>query len=235
MTPTVRTAFRDVVVRGGDAGTGSGANGGGMLTTGRAELDRVRLTENRAVVGGGLYVSDSVDVNATTVDANVATTGGGGIGAAGTASSVAASTISGNAAPTGAGLSGSISMARSTVADNVGATTVSGAGFRPRATILSTSSGSVCGASVTSQGWNVLSDSSCGTAGTGDQVGVGALLGPLAENGGPTLTHLPGVGSPAIDAIPVGTPGLCDGTMTTDQRGNARPAGPACDVGAVER
>ncbi len=49
----------------------------------------------------------------------------------------------------------------------------------------------------------------------------------LADNGGPTLTLMPGTGSPAIDAG-----GTC--SAATDQRGIARPQGAACDVGAVE-
>jgi hypothetical protein len=52
------------------------------------------------------------------------------------------------------------------------------------------------------------------------------LLGPLADNGGPTWTHLPQAGSPAIDGG-----GTCTGV---DQRGVTRPQGIACDIGAVE-
>src|SRR5215204_3808310 len=42
----------------------------------------------------------------------------------------------------------------------------------------------------------------------------------------PTPTRLPGAASPAREAIPVGTSGLCDGSVTTDQRGAARPRRP---------
>jgi hypothetical protein len=50
----------------------------------------------------------------------------------------------------------------------------------------------------------------------------------LANNGGPTLTHLPPAGSAAIDnGSGVGAPAI-------DQRGFPRPAGGAVDVGAVE-
>jgi hypothetical protein len=41
-------------------------------------------------------------------------------------------------------------------------------------------------------------------------------------------------GSPAIDAIPLGTSG-CGTTITTDQRGFPRPIGGRCDIGAYER
>ncbi len=50
---------------------------------------------------------------------------------------------------------------------------------------------------------------------------------PLGDNGGPTMTNALRADSPAIDA---GT-GTCP---STDQRGNARPVGGGCDVGAFE-
>lgn len=52
-------------------------------------------------------------------------------------------------------------------------------------------------------------------------------LGLLADNGGPTLTLLPGAGSAAIDAAGAGC-------SATDQRGLPRPALGGCDFGAVE-
>jgi hypothetical protein len=45
---------------------------------------------------------------------------------------------------------------------------------------------------------------------------------------------LPLAGSPLLDRIPIGTAGLCDGTLPTDQRGFPRPVGTGCDVGALE-
>lgn len=60
------------------------------------------------------------------------------------------------------------------------------------------------------------------------------MLGPLADNGGDTLTHALLPGSPAIDAIAV-----ISCTLPTDQRGGLRPAVQTspetpCDVGAFE-
>lgn len=59
---------------------------------------------------------------------------------------------------------------------------------------------------------------------------IGPLdLGALAENGGPTVSRLPGAASLAIDAVPLAAcPDL-------DQRGLRRPAGAGCDIGSVER
>jgi hypothetical protein len=53
-------------------------------------------------------------------------------------------------------------------------------------------------------------------------------LGPLADNGGPTLTMALLSGSPAIDA------GDTSAAPATDQRGFPRPAGLAADIGAFE-
>ncbi len=54
------------------------------------------------------------------------------------------------------------------------------------------------------------------------------LLGTLADNGGFSRTMLPDTNSPAIDA---GDNVYCPGE---DQRGESRPKGAACDIGAVE-
>ena len=54
---------------------------------------------------------------------------------------------------------------------------------------------------VTSYGYNVSSDDGGGYLnGTGDQINTDPLLGPLQDNGGPTLTHELLPGSPAINA-----------------------------------
>jgi hypothetical protein len=83
-------------------------------------------------------------------------------------------------------------------------------------------------ATITSGGSNVISDGSCNPNGTSDQSFTDALLGPLADNGGPTWTHALQAGSPAIDAA--------DDTVcpATDQRGVARPQRVACDIGSYE-
>jgi hypothetical protein len=54
------------------------------------------------------------------------------------------------------------------------------------------------------------------------------MLGPLADNGGPTDTYALLSGSPAFDA------GNAAGCPATDQRGLPRPGFAACDVGAFE-
>ena len=72
-------------------------------------------------------------------------------------------------------------------------------------------------------------DSGLGTSGLGN-LDADPLLGALADNGGPTPTMMPGVGSAAIDPLDAST-----SCPATDQRGLARPTGPAakCHIGAV--
>jgi hypothetical protein len=88
---------------------------------------------------------------------------------------------------------------------------------------------------VISKGYNLDSDGSCQLTAATDHPGVDPLLGPLQDNGGPTLTHALLPGSPAIDAIPWGTNG-CGTTHIGDQRWQARPEalGSSCDIGAYE-
>ncbi len=65
---------------------------------------------------------------------------------------------------------------------------------------------------------------------------VDPLLGPLADNGGPTQTHALLPGSPAINAgDPNAMPGV-DGVPLYDQRGEGfeRVAGGRIDMGAFE-
>ena len=70
--------------------------------------------------------------------------------------------------------------------------------------------------------------------GTDDLVVADVMLAPLADNGGPTLTHMLETGSPAIDT---GDDAMCP---ELDQNGNIRPwdgdgdSQAACDRGAVE-
>lgn len=93
-----------------------------------------------------------------------------------------------------------------------------------------------------SQGFNLIGDpGNVVFAGSFDQVGTAAaplnpMLLPLANNGGPTLTHALQDLSPAIDR------GSSFG-LTRDQRGSARPvddlnisnSSDGADIGAYER
>lgn len=95
------------------------------------------------------------------------------------------------------------------------------------------------GATITSSGYNYSDDDTCEfDAATDEQNAADPLLGPLASNGGPTLTHLPQTGSPLINAIPIASCGggdaLAGEAVTTDQRGVTRPQETGCEIGSVE-
>ena len=104
----------------------------------------------------------------------------------------------------------------------------------------------VASSTVTSLGYNLSSDPFGGFLNsTGDQVNTDPMLGPLKNNGGPTLTHAPLENSPAIDQGKDIGPFAPGHTATgQDQRGAARPVndpdianavgGDGSDIGAVE-
>ena len=163
------------------------------------------------------------------------------------------STISGNVGSQGSGLFavGGSTTSFSTIADNqaIGSASVAGGIFISRAsdggpiladTILADNTASYApdcyGPALGSNGYNLIKDiTQCPLTGdtTGNIIGQDPLLGPLTDNGGPTTTQALLPGSPAIDAVP-----LARCTVTTDQRGQARPDEPAdggaCDIGAYE-
>ena len=81
---------------------------------------------------------------------------------------------------------------------------------------------------TTNAAWSLIGNNSFCVNGSSFAVFTGdPKLGPLADNGGPTRTHLPRPGSPLINAIPSFEAG-------NDQRGIPRPQGDALDIGAVE-
>jgi hypothetical protein len=84
--------------------------------------------------------------------------------------------------------------------------------------------------------WNNpdLSGPGCyGCVTDGNAILADPLLGSLADNGGPTQTYAPALGSPAIDSaddVTCAAPAV----NNLDQRGVVRPTGAHCDIGAVE-
>jgi LPXTG-motif cell wall-anchored protein len=131
-----------------------------------------------------------------------------------------------------------VHLQHATIAENtapVGANIASGADLHAFGSIVAAGAGAgddceVTG-STTSTGYNLGGDASCGFAAAGDTNNVGDPgLGPLQDNGGPTLTRAPLAGSAALGQVPVGA---CT-VLTIDQRGIARPQGANCESGAVE-
>jgi len=102
---------------------------------------------------------------------------------------------------------------------------------------------------IQSGGYNLSDDRSfvpgigvCPSFGVTDLSDTAPMLGPLSESSGPMPFHPLLGGSPAIDAIPVGSPGnrACGTTLTYDQLDFPRPMDgdgngvPRCDIGAIE-
>jgi CSLREA domain-containing protein len=223
------------------AGTISG-RGGGIYNAGELEVRDTTLSGNSSeLYGGGLYNDGSAEVTGVTFSGNEAADFGAAVfNTEDGIISIANSTISGNTAQLdGGGLHnfGQARFAFTTITGNV-AESGSGNGiFNPdalvemRATILTANSDSNCAGFGTYQstGHNISDDATCSLTEDTDLPDTDPVLGPLADNGGPTFTHALGSGSPALDGGPVTCPGV-----PADQRGLPRPQGDACDIGAYE-
>ncbi|MFK8114092.1 MAG: choice-of-anchor Q domain-containing protein [Rubripirellula sp.] len=212
----------DSVIRNNNAGSSPG-NGGGVHITGAGivNIDGSTIHDNTAVEGGGLWNSGTgtFTITNTTVSGNTASgSDGGGIfntdGGTITTDSV---TVTLNSASTGAG---------SGVAGGTGGVTLGN-------TIVSANPGmgveQNLSGSIGSNDFNLIGNADTGVL-TGLTVntifGGDALLLPLGNNGGPTPTHLPAAGSPAI--------GFGSTNILVDQRDLDRPSGSIDDIGAVE-
>lgn len=239
---------------------GALATGAAGLTMLDSTVEGNRTESDGHARGGGLSIFNSIgSMDGSTISGNTAAGAratGGGLFVQGSTFDVWQSTLSGNrvegdsVAGGGVGVIDStlVTVFQSTVTLNSADALVgSGAGVARiefedpsiiivRGTILAGNDPDNCmGAAATSAGHNLDDGSTCSLGGPGDQSNLDPRLGLLADNGGPTRTHLPGPRSPALDRGPVA------GCMGADQRGVTRPrdadgsGGALCDVGAVER
>lgn len=87
---------------------------------------------------------------------------------------------------------------------------------------------SLCSGPIVDLGYNLSSDNTPNFSTQTSRKNTNPQLGPLANNGGPTLTMSPLPGSPSIDA------GNDSSAPATDQRGVPRPQGAHVDIGAME-
>jgi hypothetical protein len=157
------------------------------------------------------------------------------------------STISGNIASDGGGISnidpGFVNVTSSTLANNTGGGILVSGTTMLTNTILVNPGDFNCNVSLgmTSLGYNLDSGNTCALNGAGDLVNTNPSLGALGNNGGPTQTHAPLPGSPAVDAgSPVAPGSGSTSCPVKDQRNLNRPADGngdltvRCDMGAVE-
>ena len=176
--------------------------------------------------GGGISSCSTLAITDSIVSGNGAGGGknnwpgsGGGIEACGTVT-ISNSTISGNSVSGrdfkepgfGGGIYavGTVTISNSTLSDNLvlnygnGGCIWNGETVEIGNTILNSGQPDNIFSSfgtVTSNGYNLSSDNGGGYLnGPGDQINTDPLLGPLQDNGGPTLTYALLPGSPAIDA-----------------------------------
>ena len=210
-----------------------GGRGGGIYV-GRADVDITDslLYDNDAEDGAGLYLyGGTVDMVATTVSGNVAADACGGILVTDpdSAMTITNGTITANTAAYGGGIgrynaSASVILNNTIVAGNTGVN----ADDDLKGSFDSSSAYNLIGKSDGSDGFT--------DGWRGNQVGtvvspIDPLLGPLADNGGPTKTHLPASNSPAVDAA-------ADFLVDTyyDQRGEGylRDMQLGVDIGATE-
>jgi len=211
-------ALTDSTFYGNDEGIFSNA---GSNTT----VTNSTFSGNRSAIGAGF---SDVTVTNSTISGN-----GSGISNFRSTTKVINSTIFGNQ---GAGLSnnghyGDIEIKNSIVAKN------SRDGIYPDIfgfnSVTDLGNNLIGTGAAFNAGFPLIIDNSFTNGVNGNIVGtlanpIDPLLGPLANNGGPTQTHALLPGSPAIDAAnPNSFP-------STDQRGVPRPQGAGPDIGAYE-
>jgi hypothetical protein len=197
------------------SGNSAGDDGGGIFTySGSVSVTSSTISGNSAGdEGGGIFTySGSVSVTSSTISGNSAGDDGGGIYTFSGSVSVTSSTISGNSAGAHGGIYIGPISSESVVFDSIVAgnsASIFAPDFQSQAlvrTFLNSLLSDNTDSNVPQGGTNIV--------GTG-ALPVNAMLGPLANNGGPTQTHALLPGSPAIDAV--GSPGVAAGVLADSE------------------
>lgn len=257
-----------LTVEGLTLANGSTGGRGGCIAVADASLvlRDSRVTGCAAANGGGIAIDDGsiARIERTLVDANTASNSGAGLIVAESLVAIDDSTFSGNVAQqVGGGIAnfgadaGNVTshtrIHSSTIIDNGG---TSGGNlytdddpdvetFLTHVLLAAPKAGGNCGGgAVTSQGWNLSTDSTCALAETGDLPSTPAdITTTFADNGGPTPTHALLAGSAAIDGgNPAGCTDAAGAPIAFDQRGPGFPRRTdgdldgtyECDIGAFE-
>jgi predicted outer membrane repeat protein len=207
--------------------SGNKASGGGGLVNSRtnASITNTTFSLNQATDGGAIFsYAGSGTLANVTFSGNTAQDEGGALLVNKTSFTIFHVTFSGNSAVEGGAIHHyGISGANVTLKNSIVANSVSGGNcFNEPASA----------ANLDSDGFNLSTDTTCTQFfnQSGDKNNQAALLNLLANNGGPTQTHLPS-SNPKSPAIDNGTTAGCN---NRDQRGIQRPQGSSCDMGAVE-
>jgi len=220
-----RVVIENSIFAGNKAVAGAG---GAICSDGHMTIRATSLFDNRGGVGGAVFCSSNSPmwlINCTLSGNNSTGNGGAIADASASVVEIDSCTIYSNTAAGGGGIAdggGVISIRNSIVAGNDAPTAPD------------------CGGNINSNDYNLIQNTAgCTIMGaTAHNIyGEDPKLGPLADNGGPTLTHALRFDSPALDA------GNGSG-LPTDQRGFARPidtpdvanaeGGDSSDIGAYE-
>ncbi len=225
--------------------TNTATSGGGIFNEGVGALIDIyntRISGNQAsAAGGGVFNNGIMTINSSLIDHNQARSGGA-IEHFGGTLHLANDTLSGNTAgDNGGGLYnlGNATLTNITLSYNMASGPGTGGNIFNDEGQLAIVNSLVAHADadgncfnsagfIHSLGHNLDSGNTCAFSVAGDIANTDPLLGPLQDNGGPTLTHALLAGSPAIDQ---GDNTACP---ATDQRGIPRPQGVTCDIGAYE-
>jgi hypothetical protein len=214
---------------GGNGGNGGNGNGAAIFNGGSANLVNCTLAWNRGMGGEGGPASAGASF---WWEGHLYSAPGGGPGSLGSGfggihSSNAVLNLTNCTLAFNAGQPGwSPESAASGI--YAGAPAFTNTSSRLVNTLLAFNSLTNCSGKITDVGHNLSSDASCAFTNTGSLNNTDPKLGPLANNGGPTLTMALQPGSPAIDG------GDTAAAPPTDQRGFPRPVGIAVDIGAFE-
>ena len=189
-------------------------NGGGIASFGSSlSVYNSTLSQNTATInGGGLWSNDGESIAYSTFFQNKAGQAGGGAFFTAGNAGIRNSIIAHNTGPSGRDLSGLLGVTFDLHYSLIGSN--QGSGLVPAPVGSPDANGNLIGGAAA----------------------IDPSLGPLGNNGGPTLTHAPRAGSPAIDA---GDPAAVAGEFGVpiyDQRGVpfTRVYGGRLDMGAVE-
>jgi CSLREA domain-containing protein len=231
--------------------TVSGNTGSGISNNGAVIVTNSTISGNTTTAQGGGIWSDSLESTGTvtnsTISGNNSHSFGGGIYHMRGTLTLTNVTITNNRADAdnvGTGTGGGIFQLSSIVSTdriNLKNTIVAGNSRGNGST-----SDDINGSVMSTSSFSLIGDGTGATGisngAAGNQVGTGTapikgLLGPLANNGGPTMTHALVAGSPAINAgsnaLAVDQNGVA---LTTDQRGTnfTRVVNGTVDIGAFE-
>jgi uncharacterized repeat protein (TIGR01451 family) len=231
---------------------GRATDGGGVYNEGTLFISNSALTNNKAqAAGGAIYNSLGVlTVINSTISGNTADTGGGLDNAPGASTARLTNvTVTNNRADAGdnnpaVGSGGGISQNSSPGNPMVLTNTIIAGNFV--GVSPSTTPDDVSGSNFDPSSSNNLIGINTGLSGinngvNGNQVGAGsplnAMLGALSYNGGPTPSHVPLPGSPAINAgSNARAVNQNNAALATDQRGTGFPRiiNSTVDIGSIE-